>query len=725
MKHPLALISLLLIGSFGLALGSSLDKSPTFDEAFYIARGWAFWRTGELFSLGHPPLTNLLVGAGVLLEPGLPDPAALDGWEEGDPEAISESLLWERGLNAERITFLARVPIIWLTALLGAIVYRWAADLYRSNGGLLALTLFAFSPNVLAHGRLATTDLGVAAFYIATLWAWSHWLRRRTSGWLVVAGLLFGFAQAAKFSALLLIPTLGVITLAAGLRQRRLLGDLTALVAMGSIGLFSLWASHLFTVRPLAEGMYPGELLHFLGLAAEGHTGYLLGRFSQTGWWTYHLVTLAVKWTEPALLLVFGAALSTGWRSLHPREWTVLFPALFYIGITLLISLNVGVRYLLPATPLLFVFAGRLTQLEIRLVRPALSGLAAIHILIAVVVFPHYIPYFNLASGGPDRGHRILADSNLDWGQDLPGLAAYLQQHSIDDLHLSYYGQAYPTYYDIDAKPLPSWPPPPEEPEDFHPLHPDPGWYAISVSNLIGAQLFEHDSFGYFRARQPEAVVGHSIHVYRVEPRADPPVGLLCRENPVLTEERLRAWVGRPDLPIAYIDCDTSSLAPSLLLAPVDSTPPGTSAPPDFLGRHEDGRPHFYGWHLSSPATVADETAFTLLNAELIRSGDTLTVTGTWQVNEPLTGISIFAHLTAPDGFLLAAGDALGVPAEAFTSGAVLIQHHTLSLPADIEPGSYPVLLGVYRLDTGERLPVTFEGQAAQQTTVGTVDITR
>src|SRR5574341_1630412 len=95
--------ALLLCILFGLAAGSSLHWSPTFDEGFYIARGWAFLKTGTLLPLGHPPLTNMISGLGVLLEPGLPDPASLDGWQQNDDERVSQDFLWHQGLDATRI----------------------------------------------------------------------------------------------------------------------------------------------------------------------------------------------------------------------------------------------------------------------------------------------------------------------------------------------------------------------------------------------------------------------------------------------------------------------------------------------------------------------------------------------------------------------------------------------------------------------------------------------
>ncbi|NDJ53321.1 MAG: phospholipid carrier-dependent glycosyltransferase, partial [Chloroflexi bacterium] len=183
-----AVVGLLIF--FALAMGSMRDKSLTFDEGFYVARGWAFMQTGELLTLGHPPLAILLVGLGVSLEASLPDPRGLDGWLEGDPERVSEDLLWGGEVDFRRVTFLGRITIIWLGVLLGALLWRWAKEWYGPGGASLALALYALSPNLLAHTRLATTDLPVAAFYVATLYAWMRFLRQRSGHWLWISGIL-------------------------------------------------------------------------------------------------------------------------------------------------------------------------------------------------------------------------------------------------------------------------------------------------------------------------------------------------------------------------------------------------------------------------------------------------------------------------------------------------------------------------------------------------------
>jgi hypothetical protein len=78
-------------------------------------------------------------------------------------------------------------------------------------------------------------------------------------------------------------------------------------------------------------------------------------------------------------------------------------------------------RYLLPAFPFLFVFAGRVAAWR-PAARPAqavvIGLLAAWTALSSLAAHPRYIPYFNELIGGPRNGYRWLADSDLDWGQD-------------------------------------------------------------------------------------------------------------------------------------------------------------------------------------------------------------------------------------------------------------------------------------------------------------------
>ncbi|MCP4517326.1 MAG: phospholipid carrier-dependent glycosyltransferase, partial [Delftia sp.] len=147
------------------------------DEGNHIARGAAFLGTGDpRLSLEHPPLVNTLsaLPAHLLLDLRLP----LDEgpwWKDAEWYHFADNFLWRSNDNFEQIVFLARLPIIALGLLLMALVFRWASELGGRQAGLLALALVALDPNILAHTRLSTTDLGGTLFvFLAAYAMWRY-----------------------------------------------------------------------------------------------------------------------------------------------------------------------------------------------------------------------------------------------------------------------------------------------------------------------------------------------------------------------------------------------------------------------------------------------------------------------------------------------------------------------------------------------------------------------
>jgi hypothetical protein len=124
-------------------------------------------------------------------------------------------------------------------------------------------------------------------------------------------------------------------------------------------------------------------------------------------------------------------------------------------------------------------------------------------------VYPHCLAYFNEFVGGLDNGYKYLVGSNLDWGQDLKNLKAYMDQQGLDKVHLAYYGSAHPDYYGIQAQPLPA---------DESPKGTDPtALYAISATYLQGSYLDDPEAFSWLRQYAPVGKIGYSIFVYRLE----------------------------------------------------------------------------------------------------------------------------------------------------------------------------------------------------------------
>jgi hypothetical protein len=83
---------------------------------------------------------------------------------------------------------------------------------------------------------------------------------------------------------------------------------------------------------------------------------------------------------------------------------------------------QIGIRYLLPLYPFLYVLVGKVaaSALWSRAVayRVAVYGLVAWMAVSSLSFHPHYLAYFNELIGDRKNMWRYLADSNVDWGQN-------------------------------------------------------------------------------------------------------------------------------------------------------------------------------------------------------------------------------------------------------------------------------------------------------------------
>jgi hypothetical protein len=82
-----------------------------------------------------------------------------------------------------------------------------------------------------------------------------------------------------------------------------------------------------------------------------------------------------------------------------------------------------------------------------------------------------------------------------------------------------------------------------------------------------------------------------------------------------------------------------------------------------------------------------------------------------WQTDDPVTTrYKIFAQLLAADNTVAAQSDSFPAAGERSTTGwlpgEIITDRHTLTLPADLSPGNYRFITGLYNPTTGERLPV-------------------
>jgi hypothetical protein len=312
-------------------------------------------------------------------------------------------------------------------------------------------------------------------------------------------------------------------TAASRLTAKTTLAYLTVIAAAAYCAIWLGYGFQMGTLKgyPFPAGEYLTGLQAATTLIVRGKPSFLLGAYSPTGWWYYFPVVFAVKTPLPTLILI-GASFVFVWRRGTWRSTLhLLIPVVIYFAICLTSNFDIGYRHLLPILPCLFIFTSQVANMDwktSRLGTVAVSAMVIWLTIASVVTFPHYLTFFNEIAGGPDNGYKILVDSNLDWGQELIGLRKYMTQENIPSVKLSYHGTADPTAYGVVYEPLPSYPYN-QWTSDTVPdilLNPPSGFYAISANNLQGLRFKNHDLYASFRQRKPDAIVGHSIFIYRI-----------------------------------------------------------------------------------------------------------------------------------------------------------------------------------------------------------------
>jgi hypothetical protein len=783
--------AMILFAMFSLALTSMESESPTFDEQGFLVRGVAYLRGEESGSrhiqVGHPLGLNALNAILIAYDPTIRLPTDHPAWQETSFHRPAELFLWEIGNDVDRIMFLGRLPSIWLGVLMAAIGARWAIELAAETArlsrksrqipnerdrraldpglawvGLITLLLFAFDPNILAHMRLATTDLGLAAAALLAGFSLWRFLRRPTWQSVIIAGATLGLLQNTKFTALLFVPLFGIIIFI-NLWQRRKNGvpQLLRIGLLSSViyplsALFFLWAANGFQVgvlnAPLPAfgrmgGMaiplshYLDQLLDIGGRLQVSTPSFLLGRYSDSGWWYYFPVAFFLKTPMPILLLI-GWALVLAFRFFRhstPGSKTntvfnlsmVLIPPVGYFLIALTSEINLGYRHLLPVLPFLYVFTGFImgyflafqlemsTKIQRKFSRVAVLGLLGWLAVISLWLFPHYLAFFNLLAGGPNNGWRALVDSNIDWGQDLGNLKQWMDDEEIDHVWLSYFGEGRPEYYDIDYTGLDSFPPRLMNPEaqPFYPFDPAPGWYAISATTVQGVHFADHAQFDYFRTREPAAKVGYSIFLYE-QPAYGTPVDVLLANGQIdeLTPEDFNRF-GTNDTTLRWFDARQAIILPDggrpVWLIQFGENILNPELKPFVTANNTYESVSYQMSEVTPNFTEIDPRRMLLfqsggkisqIGATPIRiDQDGATITTFWRQEGEQAPVKIFVHMLDEHGNIVAQWDGFGAAWEGWREGDVLVQLHHLDWPETLPSGNLRFITGLYDPETNLR----------------------
>jgi hypothetical protein len=540
-------------------------KSITCDEIVMIPSGY-YHLAEQNFELinDHPPVSKIVAAIPLLfLQPEEVRPEQIIGEPgSGDERWSHMERFWEN--NPERfvsLSFWPRVFMIGLSIVLGLLIFRFARELFGDFAALLAVGLFTLEPTVLAHGRVVQTDMPAALGYLLFWFMLRRYSQDRSikrAAWL---GFAIGFAILTKFSMLLVGP---IIVVYFAIRIWHLLraheswkAPVIHCATAGLTSILTINAAYFFHHRRLASWDARWIATEFPGLArpltwlangltyiapadfvmgilqqirhnALGHSASLLGMYGRTGWWYYFPVAFTFKTTIPFLLLSILAVIWSAYSYFKKRDanhlW-LLMPFAIYSVYVLFSRIDIGVRYYLPAYSFLFILGGGLLSVWLKSRNGRRVGVIAAMLLIgwmgieAVRAFPDHMSYMNeLAMGKPHWWY--LSDSNVEWGDDAPALAAYLRARGETRVRTAFLGD-FMVLHHYGVAPLAMATGSDEEPEKTR-------YAAIGASFLNGSTIPDMtihgrlatenervNLFDKYRYKTPEAVFGGSIYLYR------------------------------------------------------------------------------------------------------------------------------------------------------------------------------------------------------------------
>lgn len=563
-------------------LGTIKELSPTFDEPVHVVAGYSYLKWGDYrVNPEHPPLAKALAALPLLaFDIKDPRPANSD-WERipkqqpGIPTVkFARELLFVHNDGAKLFQY-AKLPFVIITLILGLFVFLWSLQWFGPVAAIASLTLFATDPNIIAHSTIVHTDMPFTVFFFIGTYFFQRALstRRWPDGLLACA--LFSLAAITKFSSVGIVASwslAGLIwllqpassqdsPLAGAVSRRRNLLLLSGLLLGSLLGAYLFtWAAYGFRfaaipgteesfvmapVMPETTPLFVRQTASFVTrfhllpeawiygelhtLAFLSRTSFLLGGFSEEGFWLYFPVAFLAKTPLPTLILVslsFAGLLTR--HNFHKRPiFTLWAPVLVYFSIAVWARMNIGIRHILPIYPFLFVLAGEsaaaLWQSRTVWKRGCLILIGGWALWGSVVTYPNYLAYFNEAAGGPKNGHNVLLDSNLDWGQNLKSLKSWMGEHGVKSILLLYFGQAEPASYGIDAIHIPGSLVRPRTSKRVDSSIP----YVLAVSanhfyaDRVYSTKVEAEFIRSFRLKKPVATIGHSLLVFKLDP-SDP-----------------------------------------------------------------------------------------------------------------------------------------------------------------------------------------------------------
>lgn len=540
---PIGVAALLILWfSFSL-IWQGKNQSLTSDEVVHLPAGYTYITNWDYrINPEHPVLVKMWAALPWAIYNSSDKPSA-DLWQKSgnyyqdnwvSDRKIGQELIYSTSGSPEIKIFLGRIMMSILSI---GFILLFSFFIFKKFGkipALFSLALCVFNPQFLGYGHLVLTDIAIAATSFLSIILFSKLLEKQTYKNAILWGLSLGLAALTKYTVVIFITFFiliyfwGIIFSKKKIQFRYLfIGLIIGYLIVAAAYLpgknfipntitnadIASWQNVAINQELInkyneysrffvAPAYYIKGVIYVILHAENGHTAYLMGMMSKTGWRYYFPVAFILK-NSIFLLLIIGTLFFSKkyWKNLTQEEKIVWSAFVFYWLLAINSKANLGIRHLMPIYPMLFfLIAAEISKMKNKKVYTFVIICTILYCISSLRFFPNYINYFSEIIGNSQNASKYLVDSNLDWGQDLPQIANFQRNNNIDKIYLEYFwtGEEAIAYYGINYETI----------------------NADSINNhgyfVIGASALRTDNrFIKFKNSEPYKIIDNSVFIYK------------------------------------------------------------------------------------------------------------------------------------------------------------------------------------------------------------------
>lgn len=276
----------------------------------------------------------------------------------------------------------ARTTVIILTSFFIVFFYFSVKKITNQKVAFLSSLLLTLDPLFLANSKLVMNDIFLSAFIFLALSSFLLIKNNRFS--IIFASLMTALAFLTKPIGLIVLPIFLI-----NKNYSKFLFTLLFTFVFITVIWPTAWTSPVISIFEY--------ILRQKDLVGSGINNYFLGTITNNPSFLYYPFQLIAR-IPPMIVIFFVLSTTVFWSQIKNKNLInlILFVLLYFFILTISPK-KLGIRYLLPIIPVIYIFASKILMM----LKPVLIGVVIVYSFINFIyLFPNHSLYYNQLIGG-------------------------------------------------------------------------------------------------------------------------------------------------------------------------------------------------------------------------------------------------------------------------------------------------------------------------------------